>query len=912
MTDHLKEYSALLQAMSQGHLVLTPNHRTHIQLLDFYGQWRQQQQLPAVCLTPQVFPVDIWIRRQWQQTIPVSADTRKQVLEPILESSVWQSIIAQSDSGAALVNKHGTARSAQEAWRLMQLWKISLDALRRQSHFQGSANNADDLAAFLSWIESFETFCGKHGLISLSELVAQLIEKITEEKVSVPQNIILAGFQTPPPLYSELINTLKNNSKNVQYFVPVSFKPEQEIIPCLDAEDEIQKAAHWAKAILATDPSAKIAIINPKMNQQADSLQRLFSTIFSVDVSVSLTSQYNKVFSLSLQNPLQEMPVIDTALGVLGLNRRWLDTLSLCKLLRSPFLLFSDSEEAACAALEANLRDKGELKIQLSLAREMSGREGKAEFSKLISTSLLALDSLRRQAPAKALCGQWCDVFEEQLRCLGWPGKRPLNHTETLQLKAWSRALKLFKQTSHWHGAVSIDSALSHLQQIVRALSVNSGSDVAPVQVLNPTEADGLHFTHTWVMGLSEQHWPAAAHPSPFIPLSLQKAAGIPESDVNLLTTLAKQQLQQFIDNTETHIVFSFPCQDDELSLKPSAMLESLTGMASSDEKPEPLAPLSARVMAMLNTQSTELFSDNATIPLSDKEQSSGGVSLLAHQADCPFKAFAIHRLGAMPLPRPAIGLPAHVLGSLLHEVMERFWQQIKTQQQLLDSSAQTIEELSYTIVNAALQDKARHYRHTMTEKFITLESQRLSALLFSWLEEEKKRGSFKVLRSEARYVWQHANLSLNIRVDRLDETPAGTLVVVDYKSSKNSEIKWTDERQTDPQLMLYMQAVEAEQAQQQKQVVGLFIAQIHVEESRYKGISNDDAIYPKSLFSHKTNISDESSWDDLRQSWQQSLTAVANEYLQGFAAVDPKQISSSCTWCHLEGLCRINDEIQV
>ena len=138
MTDHLKEYSTLLQAMAQGHLVLTPNHRTHIQLLDFYGQWRQQQKLPSVCLTPQVFPVDIWIRRQWQQIIVTTMDSRKQILEPMLESSVWQDIIAQSDSGAALVNKQGTARSAQEAWRLMHIWKISLADVRRQSHFHNA------------------------------------------------------------------------------------------------------------------------------------------------------------------------------------------------------------------------------------------------------------------------------------------------------------------------------------------------------------------------------------------------------------------------------------------------------------------------------------------------------------------------------------------------------------------------------------------------------------------------------------------------------------------------------------------------------------------------------------------------------------------------------------------------------
>ena len=103
------------------------------------------------------------------------------------------------------------------------------------------------------------------------------------------------------------------------------------------------------------------------------------------------------------------------------------------------------------------------------------------------------------------------------------------------------------------------------------------------------------------------------------------------------------------------------------------------------------------------------------------------------------------------------------------------------------------------------------------------------------------------------------------------------------------------------------MQSVEAGQTQQ---VDGLFIAQIHVEELRYKGISNDDIIYPKSHFSNKSAIAEDSSWDNLRQSWQQSLTAVANEYLQGFAAVDPKQISSSCTWCHLDGLCRVSDEV--
>ena len=917
MADRYPIFTPLLEAMAAGHLVLTPNHRNYIQLLDFYGQWRKDQGLSLICNTPEIYPVDIWIRSQWQQMVPASEDESLQILEPVLEASVWQDLIQQSEFGANLVNKSSTARTVQEAWRLIHIWKIGFDDIRKQNHFQKSANNLDDLAAFLSWVESFENFCQVKSVISLSPLVTRIIEKIVAGQIHIPEQIYLTGFQSPPPLYADLIDALAEKSDSLHHFKISAFTPNVINKPCLNSDDEVSQAAFWAKNVLTENPEAKIGIICQELKQHALSLQRVFNDVFSQDSIFFEPDAKSSAIHISLSRPLQETPLIESALGILKLNSTWIDTLSFCKLIRSPFLLNAEEDELAKSALEFSLRRKGELKIQLALVREILGREGKAEYSEKISSALLELDSVRRKSPSRASCDQWSDVFEAQLEAMGWPGTRQLDHAEVAQLYSWSKALRLFKQTSHWHGAISLDLALVHLMQIVASFTVAPTHDSSAIQIITPTEADGLVFTHTWVMGLSEQHWPPASRPSPFIPLSLQKKARMPESDIALQTINARQQLQQFRDNCSDQIIYSYPCQDDDLALKPAAMLKALAGKISSTDISDSgplLHPLAIALMKVstenkMQGSDLELFRDKNLIPLAQEENSHGGISLIANQADCPFKAFAIHRLDATQFPVPVIGLPANVLGSLLHEVMENFWKTMQNQQHLLDCSDMELETVVKKSVNQAIQNKARHYRYTMTERFIALETQRLSALLFSWLEEEKKRGVFRVLDSEARLQWKHADLVLNMRIDRMDETADGSLVVIDYKSGKSSEIKWLDERQSDPQLMLYMLAVEADQNQA---VDGLFIAQINVEESRYKGISKHDTIYPKSQFSNKPNMPNETSWDSIREIWRESLASVANQYLQGFAAVDLKNVSASCTWCHLGSLCRIKEEVQI
>ena len=899
MALHPDIFAPVMEAMHAGHLVLTPNHRTRVQLLDAYGPWRQSRGLSPVCATPAVYPVDIWLRRLWLDLEPATG--RAAILEPALETLVWQDIVRASEAGAGLVNQRATARAVQEAWRLAHLWRIDMTAVRKLAHFQKSGDIPDDLSAFLSWVDAFEAFCRKQALISLSPLVETVIADIAAGDVRIPGNILLTGFDNPPPLYADLIGVLINSSSNVTRFSQVMQSPGTRLEPCRDDDEEGRRAATWARQILDTVPAARIGIICPDLQRQSAMLRRHFRTILDAGRQAAFDNR-NQAFSLGATQSLADSPLLATALDVLSLNTTWVETLTLCRMLRSPFTGSAGAEEGGRAWLERRLRDTGEMKVQLAWVRELANDADAPCHCKGLAAALLEFDSLRRALPHTATLQVWSSLFESQLAALGWPGERRLDKTETTGFKAWSRVLKNVALMSPWHGEVNLAQALAILQQLLAGSSPDADDDLAPVQILSPLEADGLVFTHTWILGMSEQQWPPPARPVPFIPLNLQKAQGMPGSDIPGQTEAARRQLDRFRGNTMTEIVFSWPQQEEDLVLKPAGMLAAIGAIPDSAEA---LSHPHARFTGAQTGDGLELLTEPPHIPLLDTEQPAGGTALMADQADCPFRAFAVHRLKVEPLSAPVIGLPGHVLGSIMHEALDILWRHLQDQAGLVNCDSNALAGIVRNAVTAAVSSKARFYRHTMTAQFNAMEIRRLTDLLLAWLEEEKKRGTFRVAASEHRLQWQHAGLTLTLRIDRLDETADGKRVVVDYKSSKSGEINWFDPRQTEPQLMLYMLAVEAQEA---AEVDGLFIAQVNVEEIKYKGISDDDGIYPKSHYSAKRNAPESLTWQQLRQSWQDSLTAIANEFLAGYVAVAPKSVNSSCTWCHLGPFCRIGD----
>ena len=138
------------------------------------------------------------------------------------------------------------------------------------------------------------------------------------------------------------------------------------------------------------------------------------------------------------------------------------------------------------------------------------------------------------------------------------------------------------------------------------------------------------------------------------------------------------------------------------------------------------------------------------------------------------------------------------------------------------------------------------------------------------------------------------------MRVDRIDQLPDGSQVIIDYKSGRSSVLDWMTDRPARPQLLLYGIAVPDATA-------ALAFAQLRPRDSRFVGLGDTDSVpgIRSDIARAVGDRMDADDWASLNERWAQNLHRLAREFVAGEAQVDPVG-PDSCTWCGLQSLCRI------
>src|SRR5471032_875016 len=222
---------------------------------------------------------------------------------------------------------------------------------------------------------------------------------------------------------------------------------------------------------------------------------------------------------------------------------------------------------------------------------------------------------------------------------------------------------------------MSCAQALARLRRLCADTLFQPESHDAPVQVLGILESAGLEFDHLWVSGLTDDAWPLPARPNPFIPVALQKKAGIPEAAADTALALDRRITGDWL-HAAREVVVSHPLREKDRELLPSALI---AGIARGEVDVPPYPPYRDELHA---ARSLESIVDGIATPYPAREVR-GGTRVLADQAACPFRAYARHRLGAEGLATPAEGLDAQDRGNLLHALMAQLWGTLRTKSRL-------------------------------------------------------------------------------------------------------------------------------------------------------------------------------------------------------------------------------------
>jgi probable DNA repair protein len=875
------ELLALLSRPPPGAVaVITPNQRLALALQQEYAADRAAQGL-TLWESPDILSWAGFVERAGHDASYCDAAPLPLALTAAQSQALWENLLRASPAGATLLAATDAARLAHEAWQLTRRWRL-------QPHLRAAILNEDG-QAFRDWAPRYESALRRNRLIDAAELADHVLPLLRGGRIRRPQTLVACGFDSFTPQQADFLHGLQQAGSTVLLSAPPAQAARVLRLCCADAEEEIRRAAAWARSRLERG-CRRIGVVVPDLAARRAAVVRVFSATMAPDYALPGAPRRTLPFNLSLGSPLADYPLANAALLLLETAGREIEYERLSRVLRSPFIAGAEVERSQRARLDIELRRQAEPVLTLERLQNLAARHG-AECPGLVRC-LAALAEFRKnrlfgaQSPA-----QWARAFAEALAAAGFPGERALDSVEYQTLKSWHEVIAQFAALDRVVPRMAHAEALSRLRRLAAQTLFQPESPQVPIQILGVLETSGLSFDALWVMGLDDEHWPPPPRPNPFLPQAVQRAAGLPQSSAAEALASARTITARWCA-AAAEVVLSHARQEADHELRPSALI---AGIALGE--PEVAAFPDFR-QAVHARRGCEYLEQDPLPPCAGAAR--GGTALLRDQSACPFRAAARHRLRAEAPAIPQPGLDALARGTLVHQVLARIWRTLGDSGRLHSIDAGALDALIEGAAQAAVAEM-RHLRPSLLRgRFAALEKRRLAALARSWLEEDRKRGHFKVLAVEDRRHMHIGGLDLEARLDRVDETADGRRIILDYKTGKARAGDMLGARPEQPQLPLYLLTTEPE-------AVALAFAQVRVGRMTYAGLVRDDDLLP----GIKAYAGEElPQWTDLVAAWRRDLESIARGFAAGVAAVDPKSHPQTCQYCDLQPLCRIRERL--
>lgn len=866
MPKSLFNVAPLLDAISGNALILTPNSRQRNKLIDAYNLHQSNHCNESAWLSPRVFSLSQWSAETYQQLLDFGAlDKPRALLSDFAERQLWQQIIERDSVGAEMINPVKLASDAQSAYNNLLRWNLKPETLETE----------EDSVLLLKWCTEFEQQMDRLRLLNSNHAMQHVIGAYEAGKLPREKTLLLVGFDDIPPLTQSLFDSVSQNPQTVS--VATLKSATCEVNPCLSNEEEMRQAASWAFSQLQQDPEASIGIISPDLGQQRQQIERIFVETFEAHYPLPETSRYTLPFNFSAGTPLGNTALIHDTLQLLRLNLYRSPVEQLDNLLFSPFWEITDSQ---AIQLSASLADVFRESLKTSRVRQLVHQHtSKAPDDhqgdwQALDDRLQDFESLRRQSPAKQAASRWIELFERQLRRLGWPGSRRLDSNEFQQMNQWYELLESFSAVDQLGIAMSCAEAIDQLAQLASGVHFQPQTPESPIQILGMLEGSGLQFTHCWVMGLSQQNWPPSPEPNPLIPLHIQREHKMPHADAER-ELLYAERLTKGYAACAPEVVFSFPQNEDGNPLQKSPLLNEFELRPDTfDFKTE-----SGWQDYQASLNSDLDWVNTGTAPRVEEQelgQLLGGSQIFKNQAVCPFAAFAMHRLGARTrIPRSA-GFTAIQRGEILHDALSDIWEALKSQTQLISTPDPELRTMIRENVTRHVDHFARREPDVYGTNYTELEIGRQSNLIYRWLQLEIERESFEVAANEEAIQVEFAGLPLTLRLDRMDKLNSGELVLIDYKTGTPAIKNWGGERPEEPQLPLYCLCFE-------QSINAVVFAQINTKEIVMKGLGQLSSVLDGVQDASKGESIDlPGDWESIQAHWREQLERLGQEFIQG------------------------------
>ena len=257
----------LLEYLSNAIPVVAVNRRLARRLISDFDSLQVKRGLIA-WNRPPVYTYEAWLKVSLQHL-----DQSESLLSTMQAQRVWETILSDDimQSGVSLLQVPQSAKMAMAAHQLLIRYEVTF------SKDEGAA----DHASFLRWQEAWIDVSKRKNWFDSSELPRLITDAIESASLPVPDKVVFAGFDNLSPVDRRLRSSLqKLNCHVINWELPESTAEEPKTVQAADRNDEVRRCARWANAILQSDPSSRVVIVTPQLEQY----QLLFQSAFLSEV----------------------------------------------------------------------------------------------------------------------------------------------------------------------------------------------------------------------------------------------------------------------------------------------------------------------------------------------------------------------------------------------------------------------------------------------------------------------------------------------------------------------------------------------------------------------------------------------------------------------------------------------------
>lgn len=848
--------------------------------------------------TPQILPLTAWLKQVWTESWP-----DQYILTPLQTEKLWAEIVRKTSWQLKLDLLHlrETAKKTAEAYSLIQQYRLAIDL---EQYFL-----TEEGKLFFQWIQTYQKWLETHNALDPASVLDAVHAAMGSGQIPLPKGIQFAGFEEITPQLKGWLDFLK--AKNVKFkfdptlpekpLPPISSLAEGREIEVREYNNKLEETIQCARWVRSQyRPGKKFGIVVPDMQDYRSLIQRELGAELA-PVSVFPWLEKERPFNISLGTPLAEEPMINIALQILSAHKTAIPLRVFTSVIKSSYFSSGQNESALAHELEHKLLKENIVTVYLSNVDQFFDSNSSEHLVGLIQKWKKFIEG----GSEKKNPGNWGQGFTEFLKSLAWPkADNKLTGKEHQIYDSWKECLDKLASLDGILGSLIPRQAVETLTAIVQEHSFQEKNSESPIQAVGLLESSGMCFDHLWVMGCQTEILPALPSPNPFLPVEMRKKYNLPHSTAQRELEFANNSISRLITSSP-NIVFSFPAMDNNTEFKISPLLLPLLEMNKGKTQEITIAHSHRMKDHVLQDDSVEMFEESVQLPTTRSEKihysvkgPGGGYGVIKDQAECPFRSFANHRLNTQTMEFPELDFDNRERGIIIHQTLEYFWKDFRSLSSLLTLA--TDNRLNGQIEMAT--DKALRQHQSKLSKqprFFQLEKERIVDLIKQWLALEMKRADFEVVHQEEKISLTLSGIKLSMRIDRIDKTGDGKIILIDYKTGNIQTGDWFGDRIKEPQLPLYSL---------QQSPGAILFAQVKKGSSRLTGAIDPliDNIGLKAIKFEK--FTECENWAELLNYWKDKLHGIADRFLFGQTEVDPMDGGATCRNCGLQTLCRVRE----